>query len=81
MMDSEKNGDKSMKKGMCCTCKCHNKRMTGYSVILFGLLFLLEAFGVLSADVVNVVWPLIIILFGSKLLCKCCNSVSGCTCS
>ena len=80
-MESDKVELKSMKKGMCCSCKCHNKSTMGISVIVFGALFLLQAFDVVSADVVNIVWPIIVILFGFKFFCRCCNSVSGCTCS
>jgi hypothetical protein len=45
-------------------------------VTLFGVVFLLGAFEVLAADVVGIIWPIIVIVGGlSKLFggsCKCC---------
>lgn len=60
--------------GKCC-CPCH--RMLGILVILFGLTFLLGALGVLSARIVSLAWPSLIILGGLKItckgMCKCCS--------
>ncbi|MEK7115983.1 MAG: DUF5668 domain-containing protein [Patescibacteria group bacterium] len=45
-------------------------------IVLFGLLFLLQNYGVFSASFVNVAWPVLVILAGlnklSKGMCKCC---------
>lgn len=58
-----------------CGCGCH--KMGGILVILFGLVFLLGALDVLSARVVSITWPSLIILAGLKALakgkCKCCK--------
>lgn len=62
-----------------CGCFCHC--MTGALTILFGLTFLLGALGVLGAHVVQIIWPILVILFGLRLMCnkacKCCGSEAG----
>ena len=59
-----------------CGCPCHC--MTGLLIALIGLTFLLGAFNVLSARVVEVTWPILVILIGVKSVCsakcKCCKS-------
>ena len=66
--------------GKCC-CMCHSAKAV--LVILFGLTFLLGALGVISSGLVDVVWPVLVILGGLKLLgksfCKCCSG-SGTEC-
>lgn len=60
--------------GKCC-CPCH--KMAGVLVILFGLTFLLGALNVIGQNVVNIVWPILVMLGGLKCLCagkcKCCD--------
>ena len=57
-------------------CKCPHHKVMPLLIIIIGLAFLLEAFSVLSPEVVNIVWPLALILVGlNKLMagkCKCC---------
>ena len=54
--------------------KC--KMMKAVLVIVFGLLFLGKALGWFSADTVNVVWPILVIIAGAGKLCPC-KSCSG----
>ncbi len=71
------------KKGCCGKCRkggkgcgCMHHKMFMIFALLFGILFLLQAFDVVGDRVVEVGWPIIIILaslsklFGGK--CKCC---------
>lgn len=57
-------------------CKCSHHRVTGVLVVLFGLLFLGGNLGWWEGGVVNMVWPVLVIVGGaSKLMagrCKCC---------
>jgi len=59
----------------CKGCPCH--KMVGIFIILFGLTFLLGTLNVISQQIVNIVWPSLIILVGLKKLgsgmCKCCD--------
>ena len=72
-MHGEKNGccGKCRKK-----CGCMHHKMFFIFALLFGILFLLQAFEVLDERIVAISWPIIIILaalskmFGGK--CKCC---------
>ena len=58
-----------------CSCPCH--KIVGLFVALIGLTFLLGAFNVFSARVVEVTWPILLVLIGVKLAatgnCKCCD--------
>ena len=58
-----------------CGCPCHC--MTGILIALIGLTFLLGAFNVLSARVVEITWPILLILIGVQKVCgrkcKCCK--------
>lgn len=60
-----------------CGCKCHKgKGLKGILVILIGLTFLLADVGVLSPMAAGVVWPILLILIGIKMMahmCKCCS--------
>lgn len=60
----------------CENCKCPHHKMFPVLIVLFGLLFLLQNYGVFSASFVNVAWPVLVILAGlnklSKGMCKCC---------
>jgi hypothetical protein len=70
--------DKMMCK--CCgdkgACACPHHKMVPGLVVLFGLLFLLGSFGVVSAATVNMIWPILVILAGGMKMmegkCKCC---------
>lgn len=57
-------------------CKCPHHKMIPGLVVLFGLLFLLHALGVVTEGLVSVVWPVLVILVGLQKMmqgkCKCC---------
>ena len=58
-----------------CSCRCY--KMVGLFIALIGLTFLLGAFNVLSPRVVQVTWPILVVLIGFKMVCggrcKCCD--------
>ncbi|MDO8466619.1 MAG: hypothetical protein Q7S83_00570 [bacterium] len=58
-------------------CKCVHHNMKAIWMILFGMLFLLGALGVVSSEMVKIGWPIIVILAGvtkmTKGMCKCCD--------
>lgn len=57
-------------------CKCPHHNVWSWLVVLFGVVFLGQAFGWWDASVVSYVWPIIVIVaglvgvFGKN--CKCC---------
>ena len=59
-------------------CKCPHHKVVPVLVILFGLTFLLGAWGTFTASTVNTIWPVLVILAGAMKLidrsgmCKCC---------
>lgn len=59
------------------TCQCKHHSFVPGLVVLFGLTFLLEAFGSLSAGTVSVIWPILVILAGILKMtgrsCGCCK--------
>lgn len=65
-----------MSSGNGMVCRCPHHKMVPLLVVLFGLAFLLEALGTLSASFVNIAWPVLVILAGGmklmKGMCKCC---------
>jgi len=58
-----------------CCCFCH--KVPGALIALIGLTFLLGALNVLSPRVVEITWPILLILLGLKKMCggmcKCCS--------
>lgn len=64
--------------GMKNMCKCPHHKVVPVLVVLFGVTFLLGAWGTLSWGTVNVVWPILVILAGlikigeKSGMCKCC---------
>jgi len=58
-------------------CRCPHHSVVGAFVLVFGLMFLLQAMGVLSATFVSYGWPILIMAFGlHKLIegmCSCCR--------
>lgn len=58
-------------------CRCPHHSMMPIFAIAFGLVFLLGAMDVLTARVVSIAWPIIVIAAGlSKLtskMCSCCG--------
>jgi len=42
----------------------------GFAIILIGLIFLLQNLGLISADVWQIIWPALIILFGLSIISK-----------
>lgn len=65
--------------GMKNMCKCPHHKVVPVLVVLFGVTFLLGAWGTLSWSAVNVIWPILVILAGlikigeNSGMCKCCN--------
>lgn len=57
-------------------CKCPHHKMIPALIVLFGVLFLLEALGVIAMSLVSVVWPVLVILAGLQKMmagkCRCC---------
>lgn len=64
-------------------CKCPHHSVVSVLVVLFGLVFLLGFWGVMSWDTVNMIWPILVIAGGLMKLgekwgmCKCCENVCG----
>lgn len=62
-----------------CSCPCHS--LTGLFIALIGLTFLLGAFNILSARVVQVTWPILLVLIGLQFIvgsrCKCCSKAQA----
>ena len=57
-------------------CRCTHHKIGPILIILFGLGFLLEATGTLSALTLSYAWPMLVIVFGIMKLtgrkCGCC---------
>jgi hypothetical protein len=57
-------------------CTCSHHKMTPIFVVLFAVVFLLGNLNILSADFVNIAWPIIVGVAGLMKLtgagCKCC---------
>lgn len=57
-------------------CGCMHHKIIPMLVVVFGALFLFEAYGSVNPDTVAIVWPILVILAGlTKLfrgMCKCC---------
>ena len=49
----------------------HHKKVLGALIVLFGLDFLLGALGVLTPMAVAIIWPILVICLGIKMLMKC----------
>lgn len=74
-----------MHNGMDGMCRCPHHKVKPVLVILFGVLFLLGSYGVVSEHTVEIGWPILVILAGLMKLfsgwCKCCDgSCEGGTC-
>ena len=58
-----------------CSCACH--KLVGLFVALIGLTFLLGALNILTPRAVEIIWPILVLLIGVKLVgsgrCKCCD--------
>ncbi len=58
-----------------CRCPCH--KSLGLFIALIGLVFLLGNTDVLSQKVVQMTWPILLMLIGLKKafkgMCKCCS--------
>ncbi len=59
----------------CCKCPCH--KMNGILIALIGLVFLLGHLDVIAQRIVDIAWPVLVILLGlknsmGKGKCKCC---------
>ncbi|OGZ67632.1 MAG: hypothetical protein A3C58_00965 [Candidatus Staskawiczbacteria bacterium RIFCSPHIGHO2_02_FULL_34_10] len=59
-------------------CKCAHHKVMPVLVILFGLTFLLGAWGIFDKNSVNTIWPVLVIVAGfmkigeKSGMCKCC---------
>lgn len=57
-------------------CRCPHHKVVPMMIFVFGLLFLLSALKVVSAEMVNIVWPVLVMAGGlMKMMqgkCKCC---------
>ena len=66
-----------MEKGNEMMCGCPHHKVVPGLVILFGLLFLLGAYEVVTMRLVQIGWPILVILAGlmkmSQGNCKCCK--------
>ena len=58
-------------------CGCPHHKIFPGLVVLFGLVFLLGALGVITSQTVAIMWPVIVIVAGLKKMmkrrCKCCQ--------
>lgn len=58
-------------------CGCWHHKITPLVIMAIGLVFLLGALDVITADIVNTVWPILLMVVGfSKLTgsgCGCCK--------
>ncbi len=59
-------------------CSCAHHKIVPLMIILIGLAFLLQAFGVVSGMIVSFVWPALLIIAGVGKLkgrdCPCCGN-------
>lgn len=55
-------------------CKCPHHKVTGIAAVLIGVVILLGNLGWLGWNVVNIVWPILLIIGASTKVgsCKCC---------
>jgi hypothetical protein len=59
-------------------CKCGHHKVIPVLIILLGLTFLLQAFGVVGWYFVSVTWPILLIIAGIvKLAGRSCGCCSG----
>jgi uncharacterized membrane protein (Fun14 family) len=58
-------------------CKCAHHKVIPVAIVLIGLMFLLQALNMVSAGVVAITWPILVIIIGlmkfTKGMCKCCK--------
>jgi hypothetical protein len=61
-----------------CGCPCHKgKGLKGIAVFLIGLTYVLANLGVITMAVAGMIWPVLVMLIGLKMMskmCKCCGS-------
>jgi len=60
----------------CSGCECGHHSVIPVLIILFATTFLLGNQGLLQADAVNIIWPILVGIAGvvkiSEVRCKCC---------
>ena len=67
-------------------CKCSHHKFVPFLVVLFGVTFFMGFWGIISWDIVNLVWPVVIILAGMAMvidrggMCKCAANGNCCGC-
>ncbi len=58
------------------SCRCPHHKAVPFLMFLFGLMFLLNAYDVVTVRFVQVGWPILVILASfmkmSRGMCKCC---------
>ena len=52
-------------------CHHHHRKMFAWMAVLFGLTFLLGDMNILTASAVSMIWPILVIIVGVKMMCKC----------
>ncbi len=66
-----------MSENMNGSCRCMHHKMMPFFILLLGLTFLLQALGILPADIVGYIWPILLILIGLQKMfgnkCHCCG--------
>jgi hypothetical protein len=57
-------------------CKCPHHKAIPLFIVLIGVVFLLQALGMITAQFAGIAWPVLIILIGLQKMfagmCKCC---------
>ncbi|MEK9186249.1 MAG: hypothetical protein AAB885_01550 [Patescibacteria group bacterium] len=57
-------------------CKCSHHSFISWLVMLFGAIFLLRALDILGSGLVDLAWPILVIVAGFMKMgsrkCKCC---------
>jgi hypothetical protein len=58
-------------------CGCPHHKMVPFFIILIGVTFLMRYFGAMSQMMVDLVWPILLILIGLQKMmsgvCRCCS--------
>lgn len=59
-------------------CSCPHHKIGPLAIFLIGLVFLLQALGVISMELTNLLWPILLMVMGlmkmSGGMCACCGT-------